>query len=168
MILVSSLRVSLLISLAFVSGCGDQSTPSQPSTVAPVTQGSQKGLDVLDEYDLKSGKAQLDRFTRLYDPATVVTIQGAVVGKANVDLEGAAQTMLVELSSGGDFITAALAPETYLAGRVSVGVTDQIEVTGSRIARPGRRFIVARSIRKGSKTVELREENGRPLWQTAN
>jgi hypothetical protein len=168
MILFSPLRVCVLMSLPILLGCGDKSSPSQPSRVAPVSQGSQAGVDVLDEYDLKGGKAQLDRYTRLYDPATVVTVQGALVDKENVDLDGDAQTVLIELSSAGGFITAVLAPENFLNRRVSLGVTDQVEVTGSRVMLGGRRVIVARSIRKGSKTVGLREESGRPLWQTAN
>lgn len=71
--------------------------------------------------------------------------------------------LLVETERGR--IRACLGPSWYidhLDFKLTVG--DFVRVTGSRTERAGRPVLVACRITCGDKTVELRDEEGRPVW----
>jgi hypothetical protein len=49
-------------------------------------------------------------------------------------------------------------------GKLRFDPKDDISVEGRREVRNGKTVIVARSVRKGSTTLRLRDEDARPLW----
>jgi hypothetical protein len=58
-----------------------------------------------------------------------------------------------------------LGPGWYMdEGKLRFDPKDDISVEGRREVRNGKTVIVARSVRKGSTTLRLRDEDARPLW----
>jgi hypothetical protein len=41
---------------------------------------------------------------------------------------------------------------------------DALELTGSKVSVDDQSFILARDVKKGDKTLVLRDENGMPAW----
>ncbi len=63
-------------------------------------------------------------------------------------------------------IVVVLAPRQYLEGHgLKIDLEQRLEITGSRVARPGAPVLVAAEIKAGNRTVRLRDPDGRPLWQ---
>lgn len=59
-----------------------------------------------------------------------------------------------------------LAPSWFLAEQdFAVTPQEKITVIGSRINIDGEEAIIAREIKKGDRTILLRDENGIPLWR---
>lgn len=62
--------------------------------------------------------------------------------------------------------TVKVGPEWYVnAGGVLIIPREEIEVKGFFICIDDKPFIVASEIKKGSMQLDLRDENGTPLWQ---
>jgi hypothetical protein len=83
-------------------------------------------------------------------------------------LPGAApETALVEvrLQLGERVMVARLAPADFLKrGEVVLKEGDSISVTGYRVAGFEGELLIATEVRKGGKSVTLRDQRGRPRW----
>jgi hypothetical protein len=109
-----------------------------------------------------------------YDPATVVTVKGTVQEVQ----EGMMQSGRMGQMKGMDHMGLHLILKTDSASlTVLVGPSsfvkeknftftkgDQIEVTGSKVKYDSADAVIAREIKKGDKTLTLRDEKGVPEW----
>ncbi len=109
--------------------------------------------------------------TRMYDPKTVETVTGTVVKVEHTGghsgshgIHGAPGIQLL-LQTDKQQIAVRLGPAWYVDKQpVKVAAHDTISVHGSRIVHAGKPAIVAAQVKKGDQVMNLRRENGVPLW----
>jgi hypothetical protein len=100
-----------------------------------------------------------------YDPTTVGTVRGPILGFERVPLVGDRTGLFVRINEGGDFPYIYLGPEEWLFSRdVTPDMTEQILATGSRVVRDGRIVIMARKIVLDGRELDLRDREGNPYW----
>ena len=103
---------------------------------------------------------------RMYDPKTVETITGQVLSVDSVSMMGG-RYMGVHLSLKTDKDTTdiSLGPTWYIEKQEPKFVkNDTIQVTGSRITIQGKQVVMAAQVKKGDKTLKLRDDSGMPAW----
>lgn len=100
-----------------------------------------------------------------YDATTEITLKGSVedvlqaTGRMNIS-----GTHLTLKAESGTF-DVRLGPSSYLAAqKFEVTKGDLIEVTGSKVKFGSQEAILAREVKKGDKTLTLRDANGIPQW----
>lgn len=105
-----------------------------------------------------------------YDPSTVVTIKGTVqevqqgTAPAGHQQMGGMGVHLV-LKTDKETQAVLVGPQSFLTQKnFSFSKGDQIEVTGSKVKYGSSEAIIAREIKKGDKTLMLRNEQGIPEW----
>lgn len=105
-----------------------------------------------------------------YDPSTLVTVKGTVqdvqqgTAPAGHQQMGGMGVHLV-LKTDKETETILVGPQGFLTQKnFSFSNGDQIEVTGSKVKYGNTEAIIAREIKKGDKTLTLRNEQGIPLW----
>jgi len=104
----------------------------------------------------------------LYDPQTVTTVRGTVESLGIVRGPGRRQlpATSVNLKTDQGTIPVHLGPAWYLnQQQVALEPGQTLEVTGSLVTLQGQPTIIARAIKVGEKTVQLRDEQGLPLWR---
>ncbi|MGE5415080.1 MAG: hypothetical protein ACM3NW_12945 [Syntrophomonadaceae bacterium] len=101
-----------------------------------------------------------------YDPKTEVTLKGTVEGvKETPSPQGGHAGMHVLLRTEGGTIEVGLGPAEYWKQHgFELVKADSIEVTGSKIKVGGGEILIAREVKKGDKTVTLRDASGVPAW----
>lgn len=116
-----------------------------------------------------------------YDPSTVVTVDGIVhdVQQHECSLGWAGDSASqdrptswlgthVLLRTDYGVLDVHLGPSSFLKSQhFTLAKGDQIEVTGSKFAGELPVIIIAKEVKKGRGLLELREHNGRPLWQVS-
>ncbi len=110
---------------------------------------------------------QPQRPPRFYNPDTVVSVSGEV---QNVETRtfgpSGAGLLILSLKTEKEIITVNVGPERYVSSLgFSFSKGDKIEVKGSKVDIRGVPTILAAEIKKGEKTLKLREEDGTPLWR---
>jgi hypothetical protein len=104
-----------------------------------------------------------------YDRNAEITLAGIVV---EVDSEAApdgAVGVHLLLKTEREIVTVHVAPARFIGeNNFWFQTDDHIEITGARVFRTGRSALWARMIVKDGKTLRVRDENGRPLWKTAD
>ncbi|MCI0589111.1 MAG: DNA-binding protein [Planctomycetes bacterium] len=113
-------------------------------------------------------------YGRLYDPKTVETVEGEVVSVDKVaPMKGMGNDIHLRLKlekeegkkEGEEAIAVHLGPDWYIENQeTEVQAKDRIEVKGSRITFEGKPAIIAAEVRKGDEVLELRDEDGYPVW----
>lgn len=104
-----------------------------------------------------------------YDPKTVETISGEIVSidtTKRVRWPGHEGTHLV-VKTEKESIEVFLGPAFFLKDKIALAKGDTVEVTGSRVTYRNATGLIARLIKKGETSVELRKEDGTPLWMGA-
>jgi len=100
-----------------------------------------------------------------YDRTTEVTLEGTVEQVMTVPGTHAMSGMHLALKTDSETIHVHLGPEAFVAKQgVTFAKGDRVTVVGSRINGEGFEAILARTVRKGEKTIRLRSDEGRPLW----
>jgi len=102
-----------------------------------------------------------DRAWKNYDPATVEKISGTVESVGTHERGG----IHIILSTAAGNISVHLGPDFYVNQRITLSKGDVVTVTGSRVKYNGADAIIAKSVEKNGKTVELRHDDGTPYWQ---
>jgi hypothetical protein len=99
----------------------------------------------------------------MYNPQTVVTISGEVVG---VDqMPGMAAGVHLLLKTDKETVTVVVGPAAYLdQQKMKIAAGDKLEVTGSRTTRRQGPVVVAAEMKKGGQVLKLRDAQGMPLW----
>ncbi|HEY7700404.1 MAG TPA: DNA-binding protein, partial [Vicinamibacteria bacterium] len=69
-------------------------------------------------------------------------------------------------SCDGEACDIHLGPSAFVKGKnFPLAKGDEIDVTGSRVTHDGGTSLLARKVRKGEAVLELRDEQGLPLWR---
>ncbi len=106
------------------------------------------------------------RGMRNYDPRTVTTVHGKIKTIENPAFGyngGMGVHLLLQTSS--EEISVHVGPQWYVEKQAITFVAgEEIKIEGSRIKMNGKWVIIARNLTKGDKTIELRTQNGVPLW----
>lgn len=95
-----------------------------------------------------------------YDPATEKQFLGQVV-----DTREEKAVVVVSLRVDDETFDVSIAPASFLRDlEFTLAKDDRVTVLGSRVASEGRPRIIARELAKGSITLIVRDERGRPVW----
>ncbi len=105
-------------------------------------------------------------YQRVYDPATVETVKGEVVGiEKFTPKKGMGRGIHILLKTDKETIPVHLGPDWFierLDTKIEKG--DMIEVKGSRVSFDGKPAIIADEVKKGEATLILRDAAGVPVW----
>jgi hypothetical protein len=106
-----------------------------------------------------------DRGARNYNPATEVTVKGAVEEVTQTTgRRGWAGTHLTLKTDEGAY-DVHVGPASYIsAQQFAFAKGDSVEVIGSKTNVGGTEVLIARQITKDGKTLTLRDERGFPKW----
>lgn len=109
-----------------------------------------------------------------YDTATVVTVSGTVEKVEETTMMGGQMGEMRGMGGMGLHLVLKTTDKTFtvLVGPASFANDkgfkfakgDQIEVTGSQVKYEGADALIAREIKKGDKTLTLRNKDGVPEW----
>jgi hypothetical protein len=102
---------------------------------------------------------------RTYDPATEITVIGLVQDIQQYTRGNGRGGTHLTLKTASGMLDVHLGPTRFLAKQdITFAKGDQLEVTGSKIHDDGGEAVVARVVKKGGKTLTLRDSAGIPLW----
>ena len=106
------------------------------------------------------------QYGRMYDPKTVETISGEVVRVDTITpMKGMSGGVHLVVRTDKESISVHLGPAWYLENQdVKIQPRDKVEITGSRITFDGKPAIIAREVKKGDEVLDLRDDNGYPVW----
>lgn len=104
---------------------------------------------------------------RRYDPQTMQTLTGKVTA-----VDRLAPTKgpgfgwrQVTLQTGQEAIPVILGPAWHLEQqKFTLASGDSLEVWGSRVTVEKRPYLIATEVKKGKKTLKLRDQDGLPVW----
>jgi hypothetical protein len=100
-----------------------------------------------------------------YDLATEAKMKGTVE-ELKLPAKGNEKDVAhLVVKSGADSIDIYLCPKSFLddmGAKFAKG--DEVTVTGSKIKQDGADLILAREVVKGSDTLMLRDDKGKPVW----
>ena len=108
-------------------------------------------------------------YDRMYDPKTVETVSGEVVSVDKISDRGMDYGVSLTLKTAKETILVYLGPGWFLDKQdLSFAPQDQVEITGSQITFQGRPAILAAQVKKGGKSLKLRDPAGIPAWAGAD
>ena len=140
----NALMSALVLILALTMACGSEN----PGSLGP---GGGAGYD------------------RMYDPKTAATVSGEVVAVHKITERGTSYGVSLTLKTGKETILVYLGPGWFLAKQdLTLAPQDQVEITGSQIIFQGKPAIIAAQIKKGDKSLKLRDPAGIPAWTGAD
>jgi DNA/RNA endonuclease YhcR with UshA esterase domain len=109
--------------------------------------------------------ALAQRGMRNYDPSTETTVKGAVEEVKQVTGKHGWNGTHLMLKTEAGQLDVHVGPLSYVAGRgFTFAKGDQVEVLGSKVKMGGSEALIAREIKKGDKTLVLRNAQGIPEW----
>jgi len=102
---------------------------------------------------------------RIYNPANETAVKGTVEAVKTITGRGGWNGTHLILKTGDKSIDVHLGPAAFLKEKgFSFAKGDQIEVTGAKAEYGGSEAIIAREVKKGEKTLVLRNKQGLPEW----
>jgi len=106
------------------------------------------------------------KFNTMYDPKTVETISGEVTSIHEIrPMKGMSQGIHLRVKTDKEEISVHLGPAWFIENQdVKIELNDKVEIKGSRITFSGKPAIIAAEIKKGDELLNLRDENGSPVW----
>lgn len=116
--------------------------------------------------DGSGGWGMKGSYQRMYNPATVETVSGEVVGvETMMPMKGMGSGIHLTLKTEKETIPIHLGPSWFLERLDStINKGDRVEVKGSRVTMMGKAAIIAAEVRKGANLLLLRDGNGVPVW----
>jgi hypothetical protein len=104
--------------------------------------------------------------SRMYDPKTVETVKGEVVGVEKIPSpQGKGYGVHLTLKTEKETLLIEAGPGWYVEKQpVKIEAKDILEIRGSRVMFQGKPAIIAAEIKKGEQILKLRDENGIPAW----
>jgi hypothetical protein len=105
-------------------------------------------------------------YGKLFDPKTVMTVRGKVLSiERFTPLRQMGYGFLVVLETKDETIDVHIGPGWFLAEQdFEIEVGDEIIVRGSRITFDDRPTIIATKVQKGTRVLDLRRDDGVPVW----
>ena len=108
-------------------------------------------------------------YDRMYDPKTVETVSGEVLSVAKNTDRGKDSGVSLTLKTAKETILVYLGPAWFLAQQdLTFAPRDQVEITGSQFTFQGKPALIAGQVKKGDKTLKLRDPAGIPAWAGAD
>ena len=103
---------------------------------------------------------------RMYNPATETTVKGTVEEVKQIpSARGASSGTHLILKTDKETLKVHLGPTAFLEKeKFTFAKGDQIEITGSKVKIGGADALLAREVKKGDKTLTLRNAQGVPAW----
>jgi DNA/RNA endonuclease YhcR with UshA esterase domain len=102
---------------------------------------------------------------RIYNPANETTVKGTVAEVRTVTGRRGWNGTHLTLKTADKTFDVHLGPAPFLKEKgFNVAKGDQIEVTGATAEYGGSEALIAREVRKGGKTLVLRDAQGIPKW----
>jgi len=99
-----------------------------------------------------------------YDVATETKMKGTIQ-ELKLPEKGAKEAARLTLKSGDSTIDVYLCPKSFLDDMGStLAKGDEVSLTGSKVKQDGSDLILARELNKGSDTLVLRDDKGKPVW----
>jgi hypothetical protein len=105
---------------------------------------------------------------RRYDPATVEDVTGEVLRVERVPAKrgGKGPGIHLVLKTASGELAVHLGPASYVDKQpMTFAPKDQVEVHGSRVTVGGMPALIAARVTKGSAVLQLRDDNGVPVWR---
>jgi hypothetical protein len=107
-------------------------------------------------------------YGRMYDPKTVETVSGEVLSVAKNTDRGQDSGVSLTLRTAQETILVYLGPDWFLARQdLALAPRDRVEITGSQCTVNGKPALIAGQVKKGDKTLKLRDPAGIPAWAGA-
>ena len=112
------------------------------------------------------GWGMSQRYQRMYNPETVETLSGEVLGVEKITpMEGMSSGVHIILKTKEETIPVHLGPVWFIERQdVKIKKGDKIEVTGSKVMMRDKPTIIAAEVKKGDEVLILRDEDGIPVW----
>jgi hypothetical protein len=108
-------------------------------------------------------------YDRMYDPKTVATVSGEVVAVDRIANQGTDYGSILTLKAGKETILVYLGPGWFMEKQgLTLAPQDQVEITGSQITFKGKPALIAAQVKKGDKSLRLRDPAGIPAWAGAD
>ena len=106
------------------------------------------------------------QYGKMYDPKTIETIAGVVVGVEKfTPSKGMSSGVHLMVKTDKETISVHLGPAWYIEKQsITIKLKDKIEVKGSRINFDGKPAIIAAEVKKDNGVLILRDANGIPVW----
>jgi hypothetical protein len=99
-----------------------------------------------------------------YDLATETKMKGTIQ-ELKLPEKSAKEAARLTLKSGDTTIDVYLCPKSFLDDMGSnLAKGDEVNLTGSKVKQDGADLILAREVSKGSDTLVLRDDKGKPVW----
>ena len=103
--------------------------------------------------------------TRMYNPANEATVKGTVEKVKTVTGRHGWNGTHLTLKAENKTFDVHLGPASFLKEQgFSLAKGDEIEVTGATTESGGSEALIAREVKKGGKTLVLRDAQGIPKW----
>lgn len=106
------------------------------------------------------------KYGRMYDTNTIDTIISTVINVERIiPLKGMSCGVHLTVKTEQETLSVHLGPAWFIENQdISIKQNDTLKVTGSRIEFEGKPAIIAATIEKDGQTLNLRDENGIPVW----
>jgi len=106
------------------------------------------------------------RFMRLFDPKTVVTVDGEVTRVERVEHKMMNMTAVeLTLKAAAVTYTVHLGPAWFIENQeLQLEVGDRVTLTGSKVTVRGEPTLITVDVKRGDETLKLREPDGTPVW----
>lgn len=114
-----------------------------------------------------AAQGPMQKMAPRFDPGTVESIKGTVeeVKLLSFGRGRMGGGVHLRVNTGKETLEVHLGPSFYLEDNdFEVETGEKVEVTGSRVTMAGQPALLAREIRVGEYKLELRGEDGTPLW----
>jgi len=121
-------------------------------------------LAVLASAALSVATASAQSALPKYDLATETKMKGTIQ-ELKLPEKGAKEAARLTLKSGDTTVDVYLCPKSFLDDMGSnLAKGDEVNLTGSKVKQDGADLILAREVSKGSDTLVLRDDKGKPVW----
>ncbi len=101
-----------------------------------------------------------------FDPATVVTVTGTVLGEQRIETSKGPKAVRLVIKVGEEQVSVQLGPDTFVDGlKTRFAPGDEVTVKGSKFTYSGKYGLIAQVVTRGTETVVFRDAKGKPAWK---
>lgn len=103
-----------------------------------------------------------------YDPAMKADVQGTIAKVVRVKYFGECHLLAIVSTPNGETLVS-IAPVSFLdENGITINEGDKIQISGSQVRINGRNSMMAATITKDGRTVDLRDASGQKKWKSEN